>query len=100
MDHEKFDYHNDGLLRRHAANDRNGAGFVIASEMECESVIRENRALRENQTGKEEFRLAARIPVPLVEGMMRDGSFHDDDAWKKLLNNPDFREFRVWGGRI
>lgn len=100
MDHRNFDYHNDGVVRRHAHNDPQGDRFVIASEMECDQLIRENRALRENQTGKEEFRLAARIPLPIVEKMMLDGSFHDDDAWKKLLNDPEMRDFRVWGGRV
>lgn len=73
--------------------------IVIASEMECDQVIRENRALRDNQTGKEEFRLVARYPAPIVEKSMQEGWFHDDDKWGKLLNDPDYRDFRVAEGR-
>lgn len=73
--------------------------IVIASEMECDAVIRENRALRDNQTGKEQFRLVARYPAPLVEKAMQEGWLDDDDAWGKLINDPEYRDFRVAEGR-
>jgi hypothetical protein len=100
VDHHNFDYQNDGTVRRFAHNDPQGDRFVIASEMECDALIRENRALAENQSGKEEFRLAARVPMPVVEKAMLDGSFHDDNFWRSWMNDPDNRDFRVWKGRI
>lgn len=102
MDHEKFDYFNDGVVRRHAVNDRQGKHFVIASEMECEQLIKANRAQREALAGAKDecFRLAARVPMPVVEKAMLDGSFHDDDFWRKWMNNPENRDFRVWEGRV
>lgn len=100
MDHQDFDYRNDGVVRRHAHNDPQGNRFVIASEMECDQLIRENRALREAQTKKEEFRLAARVPLPVVEKAMQEGWFHDDDKWAQWMNNPENRDFRVYEGRI
>ena len=72
---------------------------VIASEMECDAVIRENRALRDNQTGKEQFRLVARYPAPIVEKAMQEGWMHDEDKWGKLINDPQYRDFRVAEGR-
>lgn len=74
--------------------------FVIASEMECDALIAENRRLRDNQTGKEEFRLVARFPAPFVEKSMQEGWFHDDDKWAQLANDPEYRDFRVAGGRV
>ena len=71
---------------------------VIASEMECDQLIRENRALRDNQTRKEEFRLVARYPAPIVEKAMQEGWLHDDDKWSKLINDPTYRDFRVAEG--
>jgi hypothetical protein len=100
VDHRDFDYHNNGVTRRHAHNDPQGDRFVIASEMECDQLIRDNRALAENQTKKEEFRLAARVPMPVVEKSMLEGSFHDDEHWRRWMNDPENRDFRVWGGRI
>lgn len=100
MDHRNFDYQNDGVIRRHAHNDTEGGRFVLASEMECDQLIRANRALRENQTGKETYRLAARVPMPIAERAFREGWFHDDEAWRRFLNDGDNRDFRVWEGRI
>lgn len=101
MDHRNFDYRNDGTVRRHAHNDTEGGRVVIASEMECEALIRSNRARAENlKTKGETFRPVASIPLPLAERMMQEGTFNDDDAMKKWLNDPDNRAFRIWGGRI
>jgi hypothetical protein len=100
VDHRNFDYANNGIVRRHAHNDTEGGRVVIASEMECDQLIRENRAMREQQTGKETFRLAARVPMPEVERSMQEGWFHDDAAWARWLNDGQNRDFRVWGGRI
>lgn len=79
--------------------------FVIASEMECDAVIRENRMLREyrqhgQKTGEETFRLVARFPAPIVEQAMQQGWFHDDDEWAKKVNDPEMRDFRVAEGRF
>lgn len=99
-------YERRGNLDRvaHFETDTNGnERFVIASEMECDAVIAENRRLREFQhtTRKNEnFRLAARVPAPIVEKAMQEGWFHDDEAWKRWMNDSDNRDFRVWEGRI
>jgi hypothetical protein len=72
--------------------------IVIVSEMECDALIRENRQLREAQTGKEEFRLVARFPAPMVEKAMREGWMEDDKKWGELINDPQYRDFRVAEG--
>lgn len=102
MSHRDFTYRDDGVTRRHAHNDPQGGRFVIASEMECENLIKENRALAEAQKGAKDecFRLAARIPMPIAEKAFQEGWFHDDDAWTKWLNNPENRDFRVYQGRL
>ena len=72
--------------------------IVIASEMECDALIRENRQLREARTGKEEFRLVGRYPAPIVEKAMREGWMEDDKKWGELINDPQYRDFRVAEG--
>jgi hypothetical protein len=78
--------------------------FVIASEMECDALIQENRRLRQDRESgdrrKETFRLVARFPAPIVEQAMQEGWFHDDDEWAKKVNDPQYRDFRVAGGRF
>lgn len=92
----------DGFSRVARVNNETG-DFVLASEQECTDLIRNNRALAEIQAqgrGKETFRLVARVPVPFVEKMMIEGSFHDENHWRSWLNDGDNRDFRVWEGRI
>lgn len=87
------------VIRSYAVDETTG-DFQFRMEMEADDMIAENKRLRENQTGKEEFRLAARIPAPIVEKAMIEGWFHDDKAWERWMNNGDNREFRVWEGRV
>lgn len=84
---------------------RTTSRFVIASEMECDALIRENRKLREyrqhgQKTGEETMRLVARFPAPIVEQAMQEGWLHDDDEWAKKVNDPQYRDFRVAEGHF
>lgn len=96
-----LDHRGDLIIQSHTDTNHSNTHdrIVIASEMECDAVIRENRALRDNQTGKESFRLVARYPAPIVEKAMQEGWLHDEDTWGKLLNNSDYKDFRVAEGR-
>lgn len=89
-----------GNVVRTVAVDNMTGDFQTIMEMECDDLINENKALRDNQTGKEQFRLAARVPAPVVEKAMREGWFHDDKKWAEWMNNSENRDFRVWEGRI
>lgn len=44
--------------------------------------------------------LAGYIPAAVAEKMMRDGSFDDEAATKRWLNDPQNACFRVWKGRV
>lgn len=92
-------YDQFGSMRRIAHDDTDGT-YTLAAEQVVDGLIEENKRLRENQTGKENFRLEARVPAVIAEKAMKEGWFHDDDAWKRWLNNPDNRDFRVNQGRI
>ena len=92
-------YAQNGSLTRSFENHDDGS-FTISSEQDLEGIIEQNKMLRENQTGKEKFRLAARVPVHIVEKAMREGWLHDEDKWKRWLNDGENRDFRVWEGQI
>lgn len=47
-----------------------------------------------------EFRHAAEVPMTVLNQAFIEGWFHDPKAWKKWLNDPDNRAFRVWEGRL
>jgi len=94
---EIYDAHG-GLIRKvHVESD---GTFHLSSEQDLDGIVEQNKMLRENQTGKEQFRLAARVPVHVVEQAMREGWFHDDDKWKQWLNDGQNRDHRVWEGQI
>lgn len=93
-------YEQAGNVKRIAHDDASDGTFVLATEHDLEEAIEENKRLRENQTGKEQFRLAARVPMHVAEQAMREGWFHDDDAWRRWMNDRDNRDHRVWEGRI
>lgn len=92
-------YDRFGTVVRRVHVEQDGT-FHLSTEQDLESVVEENKRLRENQTGKENFRLAARIPVHVAEKAFREGWFHDDNAWKKWLNDGENRDFRVYEGQI
>ena len=62
-------------------------------------VIEHARALRELEPGKT-FRHAAEIPKVIWNKALREGWHNDPKAWKRWLNDPDNKAFRVWQGRI
>ena len=62
-------------------------------------VIEHARALRELEPGKT-FRHAAEIPKVIWNKALREGWHNDPKAWKRWLNDPDNKAFRIWQGRI
>lgn len=93
-------YERRGNLVRTAHDDSDGKSFVLATMQDCTDLIEENRRLRDNQTGKEEFRLMARAPVHVAERAFREGWFYDDEAWKRWANDRENLDFRVNEGRM
>lgn len=61
---------------------------------------------REGAFGSADMRLAASVPMVVVEKYCNDRgiSFHEFSASEThkaaLLNSPDYSHFRVWGGRV
>ena len=62
-------------------------------------VIEHATKLRELEPGKN-FSHAAEIPKVIWNKALREGWHNDPKAWKKWLNDPDNKPFRVWPGRI
>ena len=62
-------------------------------------VIEHVSKLREFQPGKH-LRHAAEIPMVIWNKALREGWHNDKKAWKRFLNDPDNKAFRVWQGRL
>lgn len=62
---------------------------------------RQRQMRGETMAGHEEgMVLAGYIPRAVAERMMRDGSFADEAATKRWLNDPQNACFRVWKGKV
>jgi hypothetical protein len=45
-------------------------------------------------------KVAARLPMVIVEDLMNRGIWDDEDAMKKWLNSYDAAPWRIWKGRV
>jgi hypothetical protein len=67
----------------------------------CDPVLAEARYLRDMHGGHgADMKLVARIPVAFVDKLIREGRWNDQDELKKLVNDPEMRDFRVWQGQV
>jgi hypothetical protein len=76
-------------------------GFKVRTSQDVSGVLRQVREARggAHQQHKD-MRLAAKVPMAVIEEAMRIGAFNDRNYWKKWLSDPANRAFRVWEGKI
>lgn len=72
---------------------------VFVTREICDPLL--DKVQRERElTQSKDMKLAARIPITVVEQAMREGWFNDKARWRRWLNDPDNRGFRVYQGRV
>lgn len=95
----KYTYHNaDGVRRHMIADDTDPDRFTVHTEVDMEQVIESNKIARELHPEKSTNKLVARVPMTVVEQSIHEN--WDDADWKRWLNDPDNKAFRVWQGRV
>lgn len=62
-------------------------------------ILDDVKVARDAPVGKE-WRLVAKLPMIFYHQAAQEGWLHDKAKWRKLLNDPDLKAFRVWNGRI
>ena len=72
---------------------------IYHTQQNVQPVIDQVKVFSENTPGKT-FRHAAEIPMVIWNKALREGWHNDKTAWKKWLNDPDNKAFRVWKGKI
>ena len=95
----------DGEVETHVTVD--GDTTFIQDIQDCTNLIdrcRETKALDvlRGHRKAETFRLVAELPVVLVEALKAQGIdiMTDNDALKRVLNDPAFAAFRTTEGRV
>lgn len=72
---------------------------IYHTQQNVQPVIEQVKVFSDNTPGKT-FRHAAEIPMVIWTKALREGWHNDKTAWKKWLNDPDNKAFRVWKGKI
>lgn len=100
-----------GLLSRPGAAvteiahvEENGA-VVLEQFQDCEGAVNRARLQRDMHGGRrlldgEQVTVIASIPQILVDQALREGWFHDEQRWAKMLNSVEYRDLRVHEGRL
>jgi hypothetical protein len=76
------------------------SGFTIQTTENHTPTIESVKALRDLHVGGKAMKHVARVPLTIVEQALREGWFNDQAKWKRWLNEPDNKVFRVWEGAI
>ena len=66
---------------------------------DCTPLVEGCKILADEPPGKD-FRHVAVIPDHVMNRAMREGWFHDKQAWKRWANDPDNKAFRTWKGNL
>ncbi|HEY4252997.1 MAG TPA: hypothetical protein VGM87_17435 [Roseomonas sp.] len=99
-----YDRHG-GILRTLVWNpaeteSRQGGAMHFVTRQDCDGILAANRRDTEADQRGRDFRLAARVPLTVIDRAMREGWMNDRAAWRRWLNDGANAGFRVWQGRV
>jgi hypothetical protein len=89
----------DGVRRALVFDDERPADVSVHTSQDVEPVldgIARDRELMPHGENK----LAARLPMIVVEDLIKRGIYDDESAFKKWLNGPEAEPWRIWKGRL
>ena len=73
--------------------------FTIKTTMDVEPILdgihRDRETMRHGVN-----KLAARLPMFIVEDLIHRGIYGDEDAFKRWLNGPEATPWRIWKGQL
>jgi len=94
-----FVYHDqDGVQRTMLFDDADPDTCVVKTSMDIEKLIDNNREFADMHPTGTANKLLARIPMTVYETSIHEN--WGDDDWKKWLNDPQNKPFRIWPGRV
>lgn len=98
MESKRVYYNQDGVRRTMITDDERPWSPVVKTEVDMTSTLESIKWDRENHRDRAVNKLVARVPMTVYERSLHEG--WDEDDWKKWLNDPDNKAFRVWEGRV
>ena len=98
-EHRKVYEIREGLRRTLIADDETPDRFVTKTSQDIEPIL--DGIARDQETMRHGVnKLAARLPLFVVESLIHRGIYTDEDEFKKWLNGPEAAPFRIWKGRL
>jgi|TARA_R100001480_G_scaffold6793_3_gene14143 hypothetical protein len=106
---KKIPIENTGITKTILHSDDSEGKIHIETTQDVQPVLEENkirRNLGEFHNKKKDWYHAASIPLVVVQQLVKKGIMHphgavkDKARFKKWVNDPDNRAFRIWQGNV
>lgn len=92
-------YHaQDGYRRTLITDDENPFVVNTFTEVHLDPILRAVAEAKDSSSKLRHQRHVAKVPLTVYEQSLREG--WDDGDWKKWLNDPQNKPFRVWEGQV
>lgn len=72
--------------------------FGVNTEVDVEQLVKNNAALSELHPQGSTNKHVARVPLTIYEQSIHEN--WTEEQWKRWLNDPDNKMFRIWQGRV
>ena len=89
----------NGVIRTSIVDDDKPDSITVQTAQDLEPIldsIHRDREIMPHGTNK----LAARLPLVVVEDLIHRGIYTDEDRFKAWLNGPEATPFRIWRGQL
>jgi hypothetical protein len=99
MPERKFVYQDEcGMRRTLVWDEAEPDKFGVFAEVDISGLAALNRAQGEHERARDSMTTLARVPFTIWEE-----AYHaawTEEQWTRFLNDPDFKDCRVWAGRV
>ena len=90
----------NGFTRTAIYDDSSPEMFHVEHRMDVEPVLDSIARDREIMLNSGEVKLLGRLPMIVVEDLIRRGLYYDRDAFDRWWNSTEANPWRIWKGRI
>ena len=73
---------------------------IYHTSQNVQPVLDHVKRIKETTAPSKELRHVAEVPMVIYQKAVREGWAKDRKQWKKWLNDPDNKLFRIWQGRV
>ena len=95
----KYTYRNsDGIKRTFYVDPDKPYSPLVHTEQDVSELVESVKHDRENMRNNGPSKVVARIPITVWEQSVHQQ--WDNGDWKKYLNSPEARDFRIWEGKV